>query len=101
MEWSKNVPIYVVTLSRPELLEKRPTWGAGKRNFVSVYLEPLPEPAMRELLLGLVPGLRSPRFRSIISRADGIPLYAVETVRMLIAGRTACPETAPTTRGRP
>ena len=90
MEWSKNVPIYVVTLSRPELLEKRPTWGAGKRNFVSVYLEPLPEPAMRELLLGLVPGLPESAVRSIISRADGIPLYAVETVRMLIAeGRLA------------
>ena len=90
MEWSKNVPIYVVTLSRPELLEKRPTWGACKRNFVSLYLEPLPEPAMRELLLGLVPGLPESAVRSIISRADGIPLYAVETVRMLIAeGRLA------------
>ena len=41
MEWSRNVPIYVVTLSRPELLEKRPNWGAGKRNFTSLYLEPL------------------------------------------------------------
>jgi class 3 adenylate cyclase/tetratricopeptide (TPR) repeat protein len=90
MEWSKNAPIYVVTLSRPELLEKRPTWGAGKRNFVSVHLEPLPEPAMRELLLGLVPGLPESAVRSIISRADGIPLYAVETVRMLVAeGRLA------------
>jgi class 3 adenylate cyclase/tetratricopeptide (TPR) repeat protein len=90
MEWSKNVPICVVTLSRPELLEKRPTWGAGKRNFVSIYLEPLPEPAMRELLLGLVPGLPASAIRSIISRADGIPLYAVETVRMLVAeGRLA------------
>ena len=57
LEWSRNVPIYVVTLARPELLERRPDWGAGKRNFTSLYLEPLPEPAMRELLAGLVPGL--------------------------------------------
>ncbi len=85
MEWSRNVPIYVVTLARPELLEKRPDWGAGKRNFTSLYLEPLPESAMRELLAGLVPGLPAPAIRAIVARADGVPLYAVETVRMLVA----------------
>ena len=30
-----------LTLARPELLERRPTWGAGQRNFTSLYLEPL------------------------------------------------------------
>jgi len=84
MAWSKGVPIYVVTLARPELLERRPDWGAGKRSFISVYLEPLPPAAMRELLLGLVPGLPEAAVRSIVARADGIPLYAVETVRMLV-----------------
>ncbi len=73
LEWSRNVPIYVVTLSRPELLEKRPDWGAGKRNFTSLYLEPLPEPAMRELLAGLVPGLPAAAVRAIVERADGMP----------------------------
>ncbi len=86
LEWSRNVPIYVVTLSRPELLERRSDWGAGKRNFTSLYLEPLPQAAMRELLVGLVPGLPDSAIRSIVARADGIPLYAVETVRMLLAG---------------
>ena len=57
LDWSRNVPIYVVTLARPELLEKRPDWGAAKRSFTSLYLDPLAEPAMRELLAGLVPGL--------------------------------------------
>jgi class 3 adenylate cyclase/tetratricopeptide (TPR) repeat protein len=85
LEWSRNVPIYVVTLARPELLEKRTDWGAGKRNFTSLYLEPLTAPAMRELLAGLAPGLPEQAVRSIVSRADGIPLYAVETVRMLLA----------------
>jgi class 3 adenylate cyclase/tetratricopeptide (TPR) repeat protein len=85
LEWSRSVPIYVVTLSRPELLDKRPAWGAGKRNFVNVSLEPLPEPAMRALLAGLVPGLPERAVKAIVARADGIPLYAVETVRMLLA----------------
>ena len=40
---------------------------------------------MRELLAGLVPGLPERAVRSIVARADGIPLYAVETVRMLLA----------------
>jgi predicted ATPase len=85
MEWSRQVPIYVVTLSRPELLERRPEWGAGKRDFTSLYLEPLTPAAMRELLLGLIAGLPEGALRAIIARADGIPLYAVETVRMLLA----------------
>ena len=85
LEWSRNFPIYVVTLSRPELLEKRPDWGAGKRNFTSLYLEPLSTAAMRELMAGLVPGLPPAAIRAIVERADGMPLYAVETVRMLLA----------------
>jgi len=90
LEWSRNVPIYVVTLARPELLEKRPDWGAGKRNFTSLYLDPLSQPAMRLLLAGLVPGLPEPAVRAIVARADGVPLYAIETVRMLLAdGRLA------------
>ncbi|HYM82772.1 MAG TPA: adenylate/guanylate cyclase domain-containing protein [Candidatus Dormibacteraeota bacterium] len=85
MEWSRTSPIYVLTLARPELIDKRSDWGAGKRNFTSLYLEPLSEPAMRELLRGLVPGLPEPAARAIVARAGGMPLYAVETVRMLVA----------------
>ena len=90
LEWSRNSPITVVTLARPELLERRPTWGAGKRSFTSIYLEPLSGAQMRELLAGLVPGLPEKAVAAIVGRADGIPLYAVETVRMLLAqGRLA------------
>jgi class 3 adenylate cyclase/tetratricopeptide (TPR) repeat protein len=85
LEWSRSHPIYVVTLARPELIERRSDWGAGKRNFSSLFLEPLPEPAMRELLAGLVPGLPDAAAQAIVARADGVPLYAVETVRMLLA----------------
>src|SRR6185503_19411906 len=47
--------------------------------------EPLPESAIRELLAELVPGLPEAPLRAIAERADGIPLYAVETIRMLVA----------------
>ncbi len=85
LEWSRGVPILIITLARPDLLQRRPDWGAGRRNFLALGLEPLTEAAMHELLAGLVPGLPLPAARSIIARADGIPLYAVETVRMLVS----------------
>jgi class 3 adenylate cyclase/tetratricopeptide (TPR) repeat protein len=84
LEWSRDKPLFVVTLARPELLEKRPTWGAGHRNFTSLYLEPLSGQAMQELLIGLVPGLPPSLRTQILERAEGVPLYAVETVRMLL-----------------
>jgi class 3 adenylate cyclase/tetratricopeptide (TPR) repeat protein len=84
LEWSRDKPLFVVTMARPELLEKRSNWGAGHRNFTSLYLEPLSEPAMQELLVGLVPGLPPSLHTQILERAEGVPLYAVETVRMLL-----------------
>jgi len=85
MEWSRTSPITVITLARPELLERRADWGAGIRAFTSIHLEPLTDPEMGQLLAGLVPGLPHPAMDRIVTRADGIPLYAVETVRMLLA----------------
>src|SRR3989441_287644 len=84
LDWSRSSPIFVITLARPELQERRPTWGAGQRNFTSLYLEPLPPEAMEELLTGLVPGLPDELRARILARAEGVPLYAVETVRMLL-----------------
>jgi len=85
LEWSKGAPLLVVTLARPELFDKRPGWGTGTRNFTGLALEPLAERAMRELLEGFVPGLPRPAVEAILARADGIPLYAVETIRSLVA----------------
>ena len=90
LEWSRSHPILIVTLARPELLDRRPDWGAGRRNFVSIDLEPLPDDAMMAGLQGLVPGLPSAAVALIVERAEGVPLYAVETVRMLLQdGRIA------------
>ena len=85
LEWSRTRPILVVTLARPEFLEAHPTWGAGLRNFTSLYLEPLPEQTIVDLLETVVPGLPPAAARRIAGRAEGIPLYAVETLRMLLA----------------
>ena len=85
LEWSRDRPIYLISLARPELLDRRRDWGAGRRSFTSLALEPLDAASMRDLLAGLVPGLPDAVVNRVLERADGVPLYAVETVRMLLS----------------
>ena len=85
LTWSRNRPILVVALARPELFDRRPGWGSAARSLTTMALEPLSREAMRELLDGFVPGLPESAAAAILGRADGIPLYAVETIRSLVA----------------
>jgi class 3 adenylate cyclase/tetratricopeptide (TPR) repeat protein len=84
LDWSRDLPIFVLALARPELAERHPGFLSSARSATTVTLDPLSEEAMDELLRGLVPGLPDDAHTTIRSRADGIPLYAVETVRMLL-----------------
>jgi len=84
LDWSRTSRILILTLARPELAERRPGWGTGKRGFTSMYLEPLSAEAMDRLLEGMAPGLPDALAKRICQQAAGIPLYAVETVRMLL-----------------
>jgi tetratricopeptide (TPR) repeat protein len=79
LEWSADHPIFVIALGRAELLDRRPEWAAQ-----AITLAPLPDDAMRQALEGLVPGLPEDLLARIVQRAEGVPLYAVETVRMLL-----------------
>ena len=82
LEWSRAYPIFVMTLARPD--DAAVSLAASRRNATSIYLEPLPADAMEQLLTGLVPGLPEQLRGQILARAEGVPLYAVETVRMLL-----------------
>ena len=74
--------VLVLLLARPELIERRPDLG-GRRASV-IRLQPLGEPSMAELVDGLVEGLPADARDALVARSDGLPLYAVETVRALI-----------------
>ena len=90
LDWGRSSPIFVLTLARPELLERRPGWGTDRRGAISMRLDPLTDAAMRELLEGMAPEPPGQVVARILERADGLPLYAVETIRMLVAtGRLA------------
>ncbi|HEX6489053.1 MAG TPA: adenylate/guanylate cyclase domain-containing protein [Candidatus Dormibacteraeota bacterium] len=82
LERSRELPLFVVTMSRPDTESEV---GRGRRNATSLYLEPLPRETMGQLLDGLVPGLPSALRTAILERSEGVPLYAVEMVRMLLA----------------
>ena len=84
LEWSRNHAILVVALARPGSAEAKAQWAAGIRNATTLSLEPLSTAAMEALLDGFVPGLPDDLRSQILERSEGVPLYAVETVRMLI-----------------
>ena len=81
-------PILFVCPSRPELTAGRPTWGGGRRNFSSVFLNPLPPAAAGELIEHLlaVDGLPDRARGSILERAEGNPFFLEEILRQLIDG---------------
>jgi class 3 adenylate cyclase len=81
--WSRRHPILIVALSRPELIEARPTWGAGIPHFSAMHLDRLPDEDVDALLRALAPDLPPAVAANVRRRAEGVPLYAVEMVRML------------------
>ncbi len=80
---STRSPILVITLARPELLEKHPTFGVQQRSSMSLSLAPLSEDEMRQMLAEHLPGLAGDIVRNIVERASGFPLYVAEFIRML------------------
>ena len=83
IDWVRDLPIYVLVFARPELHQARPGFGAG-RNRSTLTLDPLDTKSMDQLVDALVPSM-PPAARSAITRqAQGVPLFAVETVRALI-----------------
>jgi class 3 adenylate cyclase/tetratricopeptide (TPR) repeat protein len=83
-DWASG-PILILTMARPELLETRPSWGGGKRNYAAIYLDPLTEPECEAMVEDLLSSdLPTAVTRLVAERSEGNPLYAEEIVRMLI-----------------
>ncbi|HEY6539227.1 MAG TPA: adenylate/guanylate cyclase domain-containing protein [Candidatus Dormibacteraeota bacterium] len=79
---SSQLPVVVFGLARPELLQRREEWS-GRPQVVTLQLDRLGDEDIGSLLEDLVPGMPVASRRQVVDRAEGIPLYAVETVRML------------------
>jgi len=92
VDHAADVPLLVLCTARPELLEIRATWGAGKRNASAILLQPLSEAETGQLLHALLGRAAPP---DTIRRAGGNPLFASELARVLTrpgTDGTAIPE---------
>jgi predicted ATPase/class 3 adenylate cyclase len=81
-----DVPLLLLCTARPELLDKRPEWGGGKRNYVTIGLEALSPVATQQLMRELLPGATVPQSlrQGIVQKAEGNPFYIEEIVRMFV-----------------
>ena len=80
-----RVPLLVVCAARPELVDRRPSWGRDRRASTLIELEPLAEPDTALLISALLDRAVLPAETQslLLDRAGGNPLYAEEFVRML------------------
>jgi class 3 adenylate cyclase/tetratricopeptide (TPR) repeat protein len=83
IDWSRDLPIYMLVFARPELGQTRAGFGAG-RNRSTLTLDPLDVASMEALVDALVPGMPPTARATITAQAQGVPLFAVETVRALV-----------------
>ena len=80
------VPILMVCIGRPDLLERRPDWGQTLEQSTTLRLEPLDEAASDRLIGELLGEARSSlvvRDR-IAEMAEGNPLFVEQMISMLI-----------------
>ncbi|HET6876015.1 MAG TPA: adenylate/guanylate cyclase domain-containing protein [Jatrophihabitans sp.] len=82
-DWARDAPIFMLVLTRPELAETRPGWGIGRNRNV-LTLDPLDAASMDAVVDALVPGMPADVRAAIGAQAQGVPLFAVETIRSLI-----------------
>ena len=83
IDWIRDLPVFVLVLARSELSERRPGFGAGRNRWM-ISLDPLDPASLGQLIDALVPDMPGPAREMITSRAQGIPLFAVEMLQSLI-----------------
>jgi len=84
-EWSR-APLLLLCLARPDFRELRPGWGSGAANSTAITLAPLTSEETRRLIAELlaIDDLPEELRTSVVTRAEGNPLYIEEFLRMLM-----------------
>jgi serine/threonine protein kinase/predicted ATPase len=89
-----QVPMLILCLARPMLIERRPAWGEGREHHERITLQPLSKKESRQLVEeilrrahGVPPELRE----MIVGGAEGNPFYVEELIKMLIDQRVIVP----------
>ena len=95
----RDVPLLMMALARPELIETRPSWGGGLPGYTAFHLEPL-RPEFAEQLAGqLFEQMRGQRndAAEIVAAAEGNPLFIEELAASLTERSAATNQELPTT----
>ena len=90
VNWTRDAPLLLLCLARPELLDERPAWG-GQSDAETLRLEPLSHDESSELIEELLGGSQldgdtRARIRDI---AEGNPLFMEQLLAMLAEGGDA------------
>jgi class 3 adenylate cyclase/tetratricopeptide (TPR) repeat protein len=80
-----RAPLLIVCLARDELLDRRPSWGGGRRSTTQLLLEPLGDAETRELVSALLPTCEAVDrvLPAVVERSGGNPLFAEEMARRI------------------
>jgi class 3 adenylate cyclase/tetratricopeptide (TPR) repeat protein len=92
---SRDAPLLLLCIARPELLERRPSWGGGKLNATTVLLEPL-DAAETEQLIAELGGVGAGLRDRILQVAEGNPLFLEEMLALVRDSGGAEVEVPPT-----
>jgi class 3 adenylate cyclase len=96
-----GLPVLLLTLARPELLDNRPGWGGGLPGYISMPLQPLVGVEAQALAFNVLRGIeeseRQRRAALFADMAEGNPLF-IEQLAATVAERPAgTAEALPTT----
>jgi class 3 adenylate cyclase/tetratricopeptide (TPR) repeat protein len=82
---SREAPIFLLCVARPELLDVRPGWSGGKLNATSLLLEPLGVEDSHELIDRLLGGddVDATTRERIAAASGGNPLFVEEMVAVV------------------
>jgi class 3 adenylate cyclase len=77
-------PLLLLGTARPELLDRRPDWGAGRRNASLLWLEPLSAEQADRMVAELLSAQLPQHIHDVVERAEGNPFFVEEVVATLI-----------------
>jgi class 3 adenylate cyclase len=78
-----DAAVLMIALTRPELLDRRPAWGGGRRNYVAMSLEPLNDDSVARLVRHMVGSTAPQIVERVVARAEGNPFFAGEIAQSI------------------
>jgi len=86
-------PVLFLALTRPELFQRRDTWGATITSLTTLPLDPLTTDEATDMVVELVAPERRPVIAKVVQTAEGNPLFLEELVAAIDSDPDVLPPT--------